>query len=55
MCDLQISSQDSWHRPATHLSCMHFCLLPKIQQEIRKVKVNSLGSYADMEIVVFQT
>lgn len=47
MCELQISFQDSWHRPVTHLSCRLFCLLPNIQQEIGKVKVNTVGSYAD--------
>lgn len=47
MCELQLSFQDSGHRSVTHLSCMLFCLLPKIQQEIRKVKVNTVCSYAD--------
>lgn len=47
MCELQTSFQDSWHRPVTHLSCMHFCLLSNIQQEIGRVKVNTVGSYAD--------
>lgn len=47
MCELQISFQDSWHRPVTHLSCRLFSLLPNIQQEIRKVKVNTVDSYAD--------
>lgn len=44
MCELQISFQDSWYRPVTHLSCMLSWLLPKIQQEIGKVKVNTVGS-----------
>lgn len=47
MCELQISFQDSWHKPVTHLICMLFCLLPEIQQEIRKVKVSTVGSFAD--------
>lgn len=47
MCELQISFQDDWHRFVTCSFCMLFCLLPKIQQEIRKRKVSAEGSFAD--------